>query len=153
MGVKQNQHFSGSQIPQWGSCHDQDDDDDDDIFDKSKMTRKRAVQRNANLMMGEAPPRGGNNYISLQKVRRMLVITSKHLKGSVSVCQLIHQLSHPHTLQCLERHQNSRDKNWRSDLGNWPLKQRKQEALMRNRQLNGHFSDAVTLSTHEAGRR
>ena len=30
-----------------------DDDDDDDIFDKSKMTRLRAVYWNANLMMGE----------------------------------------------------------------------------------------------------
>ena len=30
-----------------------DDDDDDDIFNKSKMTRLRAVYWNANLMMGE----------------------------------------------------------------------------------------------------
>ena len=49
-----------------------DDDDDDDIFNKSKMTRLRAVYWNANLMMGEG--QGGDDYILVQKMRRMLVI-------------------------------------------------------------------------------
>ena len=42
-----------------------DDDDDDDIFDKSKMTRLRAVYWNANLMMGEGI--GGEMITSLCK--------------------------------------------------------------------------------------
>ena len=47
-----------------------DDDDDDDIFDKSKMTRLRAVYWNANLMMGEgtlAHYPGGEMITSLCK--------------------------------------------------------------------------------------
>ena len=40
-----------------------DDDDDDDIFDKSKMTRLRAVYWNANLMMGEGM--GGGRWLHL----------------------------------------------------------------------------------------